>query len=152
MGEVAMTVPARYADDFRAALAHELGVEAGYVEKEREKFLEALTCKSGNADQLGADLRGAMKMLSRDAELLLQAGYEESGDVEISLEDDLGTVAYACETVARNIVGPQLVEALEVGPFDSKYVPKLRDLVDRLTWAIDSAAELNGSFERKAAA
>lgn len=152
MGGVAMTVPARYADDFRAALAYELGVEAGYVKKEREKFLEALTWESGSSARRREDLRCAMKMLSRDAELLLQAGYEESGDVEISLEDDGGGVACACETVARNIVGPRLVEALEVGPFDSEYVPKLRDLVDRLTWAIDSAAELNRSLERKAAA
>lgn len=140
MSEVALTVPAKYADDFRAALAHELGDEAGYVKKERKEFLEALEWREDAND---GDLRGAMRMLTRDAELFLQAGFEGTGDIEISIDDDVGAVPFAFETVARNVVGPQLVELLDCGPFDSAYAVKLRDLIDRLTWAIDQAVGAN---------
>jgi len=145
MGEITLKVPAEHVEDFRAALAHELGEEAGYVKKERRKYLEALDWKS-EGDASDADLRGTMKMLTRDAELFLQAGFEGEGDIEINMEDDVGVVAYACETVARKIIGPQLVEALDCGPFDAEYAAKLRALINRLTWAIDQAAETNAAY------
>lgn len=142
MGEITLKVPAENVDDFRAGLAHELGDEAGYVKKERKKFLADLERKDGDE----SDLRVAMKMLTRDAEMFLQAGFEGTGDIEIKMEDDVGAVAFACETVARNIIGPQLAAALGCGPFDRAYAAELRNLVDRLTWAIDQAAEVNAAY------
>ncbi len=144
MGEVTLQVPAEHVEDFRAALAYELGQEAGYVADERKKFCEALAWGRENASD--GDLRGAMKLLTRDAEMFVQAGFEGTGPIEISMEDEGGVVAFACETVARKIVGPQLAEALDCGPFDSDYAPKLRELVDRLTWAIDQAEAVNTSY------
>lgn len=141
MSEVTLTVPAEYADDFRLALAYELREEATYVEKEHKDFLEEKVYRREDASDV--DLRGAMKMLTRDAELFIQAGFEGDGKIEISIQDDVGAVPFAFETVARKIVGPHLMEALDCGPFDAAYSDKLHDLINRLSWAIDRAAEAN---------
>ncbi len=142
-----LTVPAKYADDFRAALVHELAGEARLAKKGRKEYLEAVVEERyGGKKADDADWRGTLKMLDRDAELYRQAGYEGTGDIEISVEDDLGVVAFACETVARKVVAPRLVDALGCGPFDEDYAVKLRELMERLTWAIDRAAEVNAGY------
>ena len=62
------------------------------------------------------------------------------------MEDDLGVVAFACETVARKVVASQITDALEAGPFDAKQAARLRELMERLAWAIDAAVEVNAGY------
>ena len=145
MAEHTLTVPAEYAEDFRAALAHDIAEEAGYVERDRKKLLTVIENRKDTEFQRN-ELRSTMKMLDRSAELFRQVGHEDSGDIEISMGDDLGVVAYVFETVARKIIGPQLADALHVGPIDQEWAAQLRELIERLTWAIDQAAEVNASY------
>jgi len=136
MSDATLTVPAKYADDFRAALVHELVEEARLAKKGRREYLEAVVEERyGGKKADDADWRGYLKLLDRDAELYRQAGYEGTGDIEISVEDDLGVVAFACETVARKVVASQITDALEAGPFDAKQAARLRELMERLAWA-----------------
>ena len=145
MRNVTLTVPAEYAEDFRAALVHDLAEETGYVKKERKELLNVIEMRKDTESQRDAH-RTAMKMLDREVELFRQAGYEGAGDIEISMGDDQGVVAYAFETVARQIIGPRLADALHVGPIDQEWAAQLRELIERLTWAIDQAAEVNASY------
>ena len=148
MADATLTVPAEYAEDFRAALVYELAEEAGYVKNERKKLRKARYLDREHASDDG--LRMAMGLLERDVALCAQVGFlEDTGAIEIPVEgvrDDLGTLGHVCETVARKIIGPRLAEALDCGPFDEKAAVELRELMERLAWAIDRAAEVNAGY------
>jgi hypothetical protein len=66
---------------------------------------------------------------------------------EVTLLVDVGdqlaleAVPHVFEAMAREIVGPRLNAALGVGPIDSDWLPKLREQIERVSWAAERAAE-----------
>jgi len=67
----------------------------------------------------------------------------DEGEVELTVEGDdgLGGVAHVFESMARQIVGPRLKEALGVGPIDRDWLPKILTQIERVSWAAERAAE-----------
>jgi len=135
-----MTIPAEYADDFRAAIVGELAQTIEHVQTERKRFEERTWRRDPLADVSEADLSGAMRLVARDARLLAQIGHEGIADLQVDIDDE-GTLAHVFETMARDVVGPRLTEALTVGPMEPEWTRELTPLIGRLSWAIDRAAE-----------
>lgn len=145
MGEVTLKVPAEHAEDFRRALVKEMEIDIGSVNANRESLEKAMYMENFGghpADSSREDVRGSMATLLRDAALMEEADLTGSGAIEIRTSD-VDSLAAACETMAREIVGKQLADALGCAPLDERYTAKaLRPLIDRLSWALDHAAEL----------
>ena len=152
MPHTTLTVPAKYAEDFRAALAYEIGFDAKCVQDERKAVLTAIEERRENVAARNEDLRSNMRLLHRDAELFAEVGLAGTeGDIEIR-GADLETLAHVCETMARRVIGPHLADQLDIGPMDSKQGGELRKLIEPLTWAIERAGELHTRYweERRA--
>jgi hypothetical protein len=148
--DVTLTVPGTYAADFRAAAAVELAEEAGYILKERQKIREARRyADERTAEARAADLQNVLRMLTTDAAIFQQAGTEGTDDITIQLTDRYGCLAHVCETVARRIVGPELVSNIECGPIDRSLADKISEQLVELTWAIDAAAEVHAHHFRE---
>ncbi len=138
--DVALTVPAEYVEDFRAAMLEEIATDTRWV-KSQWKALAAATERGAATDAVRADLSGSKRHLAQDVELLAQAGLDGDGAIEISDSCDTSTIAHVCETMARDIVGAQLHDALACSPIAVEEAPGLRRLVEELGWAIARAEE-----------
>jgi hypothetical protein len=135
-----VTVPADYADDFRAAIIGELATTIGYAQEERKQLEQRTYERDPLAAISTADLKSQMNLVARDARLLTMVGHEGVGDVEVDVDED-GTLAHVFETMARGVVGPRLSAALDVGPIEADVAAEIVALTERLAWAINRAAE-----------
>jgi hypothetical protein len=137
--EVRVTVPAEYAEDFRAALEHEIAMEVECVKDEDARISRALECRQ---DVSTADRDGARRMLALQANLLGQVEAAD-GDIEVALVDRYGVVAHVFETMARDIVGLKIMDEMGPSPIGSDDLPKLRALTERLSWTLETTARLH---------
>lgn len=160
--QVVVHIPAEYVEDFRAAVVDEIRWEANCIVEDVRKstpdegaILDALEQDAEETqarDALAkrdaavrfADVRSDVGLMAHDVALFDQL--EEApagGDVELRAEGlgAMESLPHVFEAMARKVVGPRLQEALEVGPMDLDWLPKIREPVERLTWAVDRAAE-----------
>lgn len=140
---ITLTVPGKYAEDFRAASAHELGDEGRSVLQYRAEVEEARRWSENRDKPRTAELDLALRMLAVDATICQQAAGAEGEDITVDVDDPYGCVAQVVETVARNIVGPEFKSALGVGPIDRDWAARLHEQIAEMTWAIDTAAALH---------
>lgn len=134
MNEHTLTVPAEYAEHFRAAMVEEIAFDAGMLQRERGRT----RCREDEpADKSNAaDLRWMTDQLTGDAALFEQMGHE--GEIEVRTAD-VGALAHACETMAEKVIGPEITHHLSYAPLDPE---ALRPLIDGLSWAVEKVAEL----------
>ena len=138
MSEFTLTVPADYAEDFRAALAEEIATDAERVQSDRQALEERMADGRTDLDIHRDDLRNAMQRLNRDMGLGALVAIDGDGEIEIGNADP-GDLFAVCETMARRVVEPRLRRALSYGPIDSD---RARAQLAPLSWAIDRAEEL----------
>ena len=141
-----ITVPGGYVEDFRAAIVHELADTAGYVLDERKTAAKQAADRDPRADLTAADLPGHMRLVANDARLFAHVGHEGAEPVEVDVDGD-GTLAHVFETMAREIVGPRLARELGYGPMDQ--VDGINELIERLSWSANRAAECHAALERR---
>ena len=148
MSEFTLTVPAEYAEDFRAALVEEIASDIQNVQHDRRALAERMADGRTDLDIRKVDLRNAMRQLDRDIGLGVLVGLEGDGEIEIRNANPADLFAI-CEAMARVVVEPRLRQALEYGPIDSGGA---RSQLGALSWAIDHAEELEraGIAERQA--
>jgi hypothetical protein len=132
-----LTVPSEYVEDFRAAIVEELALDTGNVQELRAKVYDPYEQHAALAAQ---DLRGAIRFLAQDAALFDQL---HAADGTLEPDSDAETLAQTCETMARKIVGAELDRQLRFAPIDAAAAERLRDVMARLSWAIDNAARLH---------
>jgi hypothetical protein len=141
---VTVQVLPEHVEDFRAAIVDEIRWEAECIIQHGESTKDRIRF---------ADVRSDAGLMAHDVALFDQL--EEvwkganGGNAELRVEgyEAIASVAHVFEAMARKVVGPRLQEALAVGPLDYHKVPKIRELVERLDWAVSRAA----SFHDKAA-
>ena len=152
MADVTLTVPAKYAEDFRAALMEELASDIGWIKEQRKSLSEALDYGDESKVRVRrADLLGSQRHLAEDVELMAQLGTQENGTALEVRSASPAALAHACETMADKVVGPALGRALDVSPLDTDRLAQLRDLMGPLAWAAERAAEFHekASVERQ---
>jgi hypothetical protein len=142
-----LIVPAEYAEDFRAAVVEEIANTARHAQEERAELEQRTYERDPRADLTAGDLAGVMLLLARDARVLVDVGHHGSGDIQVDIDAD-GTLAHVFESMARDVIGPRLADALRVCPIEADYAAELTGLIGRLSWAIDQAAGCHDVFAR----
>lgn len=140
-----LTVPDEYAVDFRMALIEEMALDIVHLRDHRKDLFEWLE-RNYDKDPEGADddLRATTGLLVRD--IVLAGHVDLAGDGAIEIQtDDVETLAHACETMVRTVVGPRFADNLGYSPIDEKLAEMLYPLIDSLKWAIDQAAGLHAA-------
>ncbi len=84
---VKLTVPGKYAEDFRAASAYELSDEGKCVLRDRAKHKEAQRWSDGPASPRSDELDASLRMLAVDAAVYQQAAGLEGADIAIDIDD-----------------------------------------------------------------
>lgn len=147
---VSVTIPTEYVENFRAALVYEIRWEAECIIKDAEEATpdEATILKRLDEPAPAvsyADVRMDAKLMYYDVTVFDQLSdvVPRNGAVQVLVEvpEALDTLAHAFESMARQVAGPRLKEALGVGPIDRGWLPKIREQMERVSWAVERAAE-----------
>ena len=150
--QTTVTIPAEYVEDFRAALVSEIRWEAQCILKDADRaapdaatILKRLDEPDPEAVEAYADVRGDARLMSHDVALFDQLAEAVicDGSVELDVEgpEALDAVPHVFEAMASKVVGPRLEAALGVGPMDRDWLPKIREQIERVSWAVERAAE-----------
>lgn len=128
MSEVTLTVPEEFVEHFRDGVLHEIRVDGDIRRYDHD-------------DVVGP---GALiTHLSQDLGVLRQVPANDAGRGELTASPE--ALAHAAEAMAREVLGPKLVDALACGPIDEKYAPQVLELTAALSWAVERAAELHAA-------
>jgi hypothetical protein len=143
-GRTSITIPAQYAEDFRAAITEEIALQAKFVRSDQKKAIEWEA--SGDDDRAAGsreDARHGRYLLAGDAALLGRVGREGTDELQIRVTDadEAGMVAHALEVMARKIVGRRIKRSLSYSPIDGEAAPGLVELAARLMWTVERSAE-----------
>ena len=141
--DVTLTVPGTYAADFRAAAAVELAEEAGYASRNGRRFGRHAGTPTSERLRRGRRTLRTSSGCSPRTRRSSSRRAPGTDDITIQLTDRYGCLAHVCETVARRIVGPELVSNVECGPIDRKLADKISEQLAELTWAVDAAAAIH---------
>ncbi len=142
MGNYTLKVPAEHVEAFRLAVLQEITMDAGAIAEEPESLarcIEEDRARTGVDD----DLRRMAEQLREDVSVLEQVGIGTVGELEVSAST--GMLAHAVETMGRKIVGPELANALDIGPWDGDHPDTLRELIGALSWALEQAQTFHAS-------
>ena len=149
MPDVTLTVPAEFAEEFRAAVVREIAFDVRQIEDDQAQLVE---CKAGTVFEgryNAADARLHLSQLAADAALAGKVDLEASGAVELTAPAE--QLAHVCELMAQEIIRPRISRALDVCPVDNGEA--LRPMIAALSWAVDNAERLYAEWadDRKAA-
>lgn len=140
MGETTtLHVPSEHTQAFRLAAAHEIGFDAKYV-AERQRELVAAISDRDHPDAL--ELRRQLDAMRDGVAILEQLCGGPEDDHEV-VSDNAELLAHVAEAMAREVVGPNLAEALSVGPIDAEQKQKIDALQDALSWATEKSEHLH---------
>lgn len=143
MAEHRLTVPAEFAEDFRAAIVREIAFDIRQIEDDRKARLED---RAGGMPRLHAakadeDAQSHLGQLADDMALAQQVDLTGTGEITLTFTD-AGQVAHICEEMAQEVVGPYIARLLEFGPLDDSVEPQIREAVESLSWAAATARDL----------
>lgn len=141
MSKVTLAVPEEYAEDFRAAIVEEIASDIAGLKTNRKELAERRWRMPDrpNGDE---DVRNIERLLERDVALATQIGVSHvRGEIAVH-SDDVATVQFAFETMARDIVGPRLAEELSSTPIDRNQATRIGRLIEEVSWAVERAGEL----------
>jgi hypothetical protein len=139
-GRTSCKIPAEYAEDFRAAVAIEVAIQAGRARSDHKKAIGRSAFGEPNeAARARSDMQHSMWLLTADAALFGKVGHEGVEELNITVPDHetAESIAAAFETMARDVIGRRIKEGLS-------YSPVPTDLAEegaRLTWTVERAAE-----------
>lgn len=136
------TVPASYAEHFRAALIHEIDADHRLFGEDPDTAARAIASGERPAQLLVADMETWTRQLATDVGMLAQFPDEIDGSVELPADD---AIAHILETMASKVILPALSDGLGYTPYDGELAQGLGDLVAALSWAIENAVALHAA-------
>jgi hypothetical protein len=138
MAQVKLSVPSERIQQFQQATALEIARDARAVEENAEAVPR--TIASSDLPGTGAeDLHGSARLLGETLAVGERVFAEGAESVEV--ESDSATLAHICETMARDVVAPQLMDGLQVCPLDVGASRGVTKMMRALNWATDHAVE-----------
>jgi hypothetical protein len=151
MGEVTLKVAAEHSKAFKLAALAEIGNDAEWVASAQDETARFLGDEHRSGHEL-ADIRASARSLGQIIAITEQLFAASDGEA-VEVRGDADALAHTAETMARNVVTPQLKDETIEGPFDPEAVEKIGILTSALGWATGEAARLHAvaGAERKAA-
>jgi hypothetical protein len=154
MGEVMLTVPARFLGYFRRAAISEVEFCGRWVEGMAQENLRAYEASDAPPDYKAEDIRGSFKCLCEDMGILDQLLGVAAGPVKVTA--DASALAHVARAMADRVLSPAIAKQTNYEPFEDEEMAKVDELAAALRWAAKQAAHHNGVAgaelaERKAA-
>lgn len=143
MPEVTLTVPAEFAEDFRAAIVREIAFDVRGIEDDENARADRLAGSIFAEESNGEDERHHREQLAEDMALACRVGIAETGAIEVT-SSDASQLAHICERMAQDVVQPQIARALAISPLDDGAA--VRPMIAALTWAVGNAERLFGEL------
>ncbi|MEK6271392.1 MAG: hypothetical protein AABM42_01930 [Actinomycetota bacterium] len=141
MGEVTLKVAAEHSKAFKLAALAEIGKDAEWVTSAQEETARSLGDEYRRGHEL-ADVRASARSLGQVIAITEQLFAAPDGEA-VDVRGDASQLAHTAETMARDIITPQLKDETIEGPFDTEAVENISALTSALGWATGEAARLH---------